>query len=134
MQEFAAVAASLQQENYFLEQEAQQILQNVLQNECVTKDFLIAEFKENILAQGKAIAELKANSVAQEFGLGECRKEIAALRAERGTLKAQTASLNGRVAEFHDEVKELRRDLMAARSDVQRGNGEMAVIKAEHFD
>jgi hypothetical protein len=81
----------------------------------VSKDFLIAAFMENILAQGKASAELKANSAAQDLFMEECRKEFAALRAERGTLKA---SFNIRLV---GEVKELRRDLMAARAEVVDG-------------
>ena len=51
-------------------------------NKCA---FFITEFKEIILAQGKAIAELKANSAAQELVTGGCKKEIEALRAERVT-------------------------------------------------
>ena len=56
--------------------------------------FLIAELKENIWAQEKTLAELKANSFAQDLALEECRKQIAALRAERGSWKAQNASQN----------------------------------------
>ena len=150
----AAVAASLQQKGQLLEQEAHQqitvlndrILQlssvmnqvvserNGLNAEIASKDFFIAEVKEKILAQGNAVTELKANSVAQDLVLEERREEITALRAERGTLKAQNASLNIRVAEIHDDMKDLRRDLMAARSDVQRADGAMAAMKAEHCD
>ena len=85
------------------------------------------------MGQGKAIAELKANSSAQELIMEECKRDVGVLQAERGTLKAQNASLKERIAEFHDEMKGMRRELMAARSDVQKSNGEMTAIKNEHF-
>ena len=70
-EEFAAVASSLPQNFQFSEQETQQkAMSNDLQviSECDffknKRAFLITEFKEIILAQAKAIAELKAYSAA----------------------------------------------------------------------
>ena len=63
-----------------------------------------------VAAQGKEIAELKANSAAQDLLMSECRRDVAVLQAERSTIKAQNATLHIRTAEIHDEVTVMRRD------------------------
>ena len=68
----------------------------------------MVELKENILAQGRAIAEFEANSAAQDLVTEECNRDVGVLQAERGTLQAQNASLNIRVAEFHDEMQKIK--------------------------
>ena len=115
--EFAAIASSRPQNFQSTEQERQQrAVSNNLQviSECDffknKRAFLITEFKEIILAQGKAIAELKGNSVAQDLVTEECERKIEALQAERESWKAQNASQNC----LREEMQELRRDLKAA--------------------